>query len=218
MHRGKRNKPETKMADDQPTCEEEVEARASEMAADTEGEDVREPTLTDVAGILQTFMGQQEAQEVKLKHEFTRQDQRFKLLQHQFQLLQMEVQARTSPFPEPIAADPDLQETSDEDNHWKAKASSPPDNIREDDIEHFLVTFERIAAACRWPQTDWVFHLIPLLTGKARGAFVNVDIDESLDYSEVKKAILGKYDINPETYKGSGPCMFSLEKAPKNSM
>ncbi|XP_072246328.1 uncharacterized protein nfic isoform X1 [Leuresthes tenuis] len=222
MHRGKRNKPETKMAEDQTTREEEVETRVSEMAADTEGEDVREPTLTDVAGILRGFMGQQEAREVKLKHEFTRQDQRFKALQHQFQLLQMEVQARTSPFPGPIAADPDLQETSDENNHWQAEASSQPDNIRanppsgqlpvchepklqkltsEDDIEHFLVTFERIAAACRWPQTDWVFRLIPLLTGKARGAYVNMDVDESLDYNEVKKAILGKYDFNPETYR-----------------
>lgn len=39
----------------------------------------------------------------------------------------------------------------------------------EDDIEHFVIAFERIATACRWPRADWSFHLIALLTGKARG-------------------------------------------------
>lgn len=48
-----------------------------------------------------------------------------------------------------------------------------------DDIEHFLITFERIAAACCWPKADWAFRLIPLLTGKARAAYVLMDADDS---------------------------------------
>ncbi|KAL2087252.1 hypothetical protein ACEWY4_018311 [Coilia grayii] len=71
----------------------------------------------------------------------------------------------------------------------------------EDDIEHFLITFERIARACRWPRADWSFHLIPLLTGKARGAYVHMDISDSEDYSKVKAAILAKYDVNAESYR-----------------
>ncbi len=70
-----------------------------------------------------------------------------------------------------------------------------------DDVEHFLITFERIAAACRWPKQDRAFHLIPLLTGKARAAYVHMDVDDSLDYEELKSAILRKYDINRETYR-----------------
>lgn len=70
----------------------------------------------------------------------------------------------------------------------------------DDDVEHFLMTFEQIATACRWPRTDWAVKLVPLLTGKARSAYVNMDINESLVYDEVKAAVLKKYDINPETY------------------
>ncbi|XP_024117097.1 uncharacterized protein LOC112138718 [Oryzias melastigma] len=71
----------------------------------------------------------------------------------------------------------------------------------DDNIEHFLITFERIAAACRWPKSEWAFHLIPLLTGKARSACVHMDVVVSMNYDDVKCAILQKYDINCETYR-----------------
>lgn len=70
-----------------------------------------------------------------------------------------------------------------------------------DDIEHFLITFERTVASCRWSKSDWVFHLIPVLTGKARSAYVHMDMDDADDHECVKEAILKKYDINPETYR-----------------
>lgn len=69
-----------------------------------------------------------------------------------------------------------------------------------DNIKHFLVIIERIAAACRWPKEDWDFHSMPLLTGKARTAYVGKDVDDSLKYEEDKSAVLKKYDINPENY------------------
>lgn len=59
-----------------------------------------------------------------------------------------------------------------------------------DDIEHYPTTFERIAVACRWQTTDWEVKLVPLLTGKARSAYVHMEIVESLDYQKVKIAIL----------------------------
>ena len=71
----------------------------------------------------------------------------------------------------------------------------------EDDVEHFLTTFERLALACQWPQPDWAVRLVPLLTGKARDTFVHMDIADSLEYERDKEAILNKYSINPETYR-----------------
>lgn len=50
-----------------------------------------------------------------------------------------------------------------------------------DDVEHYLATFERIAMACRWPTTDWAVRLVPLLSGKARAAYVYMDMVDSLD-------------------------------------
>ncbi|XP_038147858.1 uncharacterized protein LOC119787881 [Cyprinodon tularosa] len=161
-------------------------------------------------------MGQQEAQEARRREEFDRQEQRFRALQHQFQLLQVEVQARTTPAPEP-QMDESQSDTGDDDDddppHGSNELRDAPSGqfhfheprleklTDEDDIEHFLTTFERMALVCRWKRADWVFHLIPLLTGKARGAYVHMDMDDSLDYDKVKEAVLQKYDINPETYR-----------------
>ena len=43
--------------------------------------------------------------------------------------------------------------------------------------------------------------MVPLLTGKARGAFVAMDMDDTDDYTLVKEAIMKKYNIRPETYR-----------------
>ncbi len=42
----------------------------------------------------------------------------------------------------------------------------------------------------QWPKEDWAIHLIPLLTGKAKAAFVAMDPSRTQDYDFVKTAIL----------------------------
>ena len=208
----------------QSESEEETDGGACKAALGSEGEENREPSLRDLAGIIQAFMGQQEAREVKQREEVTWQEQQYQTLQQQLRLVQQEVQAHTSPVAELTSTVPHPLETPcSEHDHQQARAAASTEFIHSsnnisgqsrfsheprlekltenDDVEHFLLTFERIAAACRWPKADWVFRLIPLLTGKARGAYVHMDIDDSLEYDEVKTAILKKYDINPETYR-----------------
>ncbi|KAL2085068.1 hypothetical protein ACEWY4_020586 [Coilia grayii] len=70
-----------------------------------------------------------------------------------------------------------------------------------DDVEQYLTTFERLAVAYRWPRTEWAVYLVPYLSGRARAAYVAMDIYESGDYDRVKAAILAKYEINEETYR-----------------
>uniref|UniRef100_A0A672S065 SCAN box domain-containing protein n=1 Tax=Sinocyclocheilus grahami TaxID=75366 RepID=A0A672S065_SINGR len=72
---------------------------------------------------------------------------------------------------------------------------------RDDDIEQFLTTFERLATACRWPKTNWAIRLVPLLTGKAHSAYVAMDGADAEDYDKVKEAILIKYEINADIYQ-----------------
>uniref|UniRef100_A0A8C1Z3T0 SCAN box domain-containing protein n=1 Tax=Cyprinus carpio TaxID=7962 RepID=A0A8C1Z3T0_CYPCA len=48
---------------------------------------------------------------------------------------------------------------------------------------------------------DWAIRLIPLLTGKARSAYVAMDVVDAREYEHVKEAILAKYSINQETYR-----------------
>ncbi|KAL2099489.1 hypothetical protein ACEWY4_003883 [Coilia grayii] len=70
-----------------------------------------------------------------------------------------------------------------------------------DDIEQYLTTFERLATAYRWPREDWAMFLVPYLTGKARRAYVAMDMDHAMEYNQVKEAILSKYEISQDVYR-----------------
>eukprot|EP00064_Thunnus_orientalis_P008485 superscaffoldBa00001009_g8508 len=69
-----------------------------------------------------------------------------------------------------------------------------------DDTEHFLTTFERLAVVYKLPQQVWAVRLIPLLTSKARRAFVAMDPACTTYYDQLKVAILKKYEIGRESY------------------
>lgn len=56
----------------------------------------KEPTISDLVSLLRSHVGQQEAREARQKEENAQQEQRFRALQHQFQLLQLEVHERTT--------------------------------------------------------------------------------------------------------------------------
>lgn len=210
--RGQSNgKPSHKSGDSgnegQKDCEEEQGAAGGEPNLEEEGS---EPTLADIANILKAHIGQQRAREDQWNRDAARQELKFNELQKQFALFKMEVQTQTTPTVRPThglepeeVASPAYSQTGD--SLYAHPHFSPAPKLQklseDDDIEHFLITFERIAIACRWPKADWAFHLIPLLTGKARGAFVHMDVDLSMNYDQVKQAILQKYDINSETYR-----------------
>jgi len=163
----------------------------------------RQLTLQDLAVMFRKNMEFQQRQETQMEQEAARQEQRWKMLQHQFNLLREEVDARTNP-------DLPSEMRGNVSNASVAHARNPVPGMIEpklqklndaDDIEHFLTTFERIALACKWRRSEWALQLVPLLTGKARSAYVHMDIEETLDYDQVKSAILSKYAINPETYR-----------------
>ncbi|XP_039678223.1 uncharacterized protein LOC120572822 isoform X2 [Perca fluviatilis] len=56
----------------------------------------------------------------------------------------------------------------------------------DEDIENYLTTFERLAAASQWPPETWALYLVPLLKGKARSAYVAMSLAVSRDYMKVK--------------------------------
>ena len=60
-----------------------------------------------------------------------------------------------------------------------AKSKLPKPTLQKlgpnDDIEHFLATFERIAKQQEWPDTVWATQLAGLLTGKALAGICSYD-------------------------------------------
>ena len=70
-----------------------------------------------------------------------------------------------------------------------------------DDIEAYLLTFERMMLAYGVEKAHWVVRLAPQLSGKAQQAYVAMPTAEAVQYDQVKAAILRRYDINAETYR-----------------
>uniref|UniRef100_A0A3P9HAM8 Gypsy retrotransposon integrase-like protein 1 n=1 Tax=Oryzias latipes TaxID=8090 RepID=A0A3P9HAM8_ORYLA len=70
-----------------------------------------------------------------------------------------------------------------------------------EDIENYLLRFERVAKTWAWPETEWAYRLVPLLTGKALEAYSAMDEDLSDSYLDLKQALLAKFDISAETYR-----------------
>ena len=73
--------------------------------------------------------------------------------------------------------------------------------VEGEDIEAFLTTFERLMSVYRVDEARWVPKLAPQLSGRAQQAYAAMNSDEAMVYSEVKKTILRRYDINEETYR-----------------
>ncbi len=71
----------------------------------------------------------------------------------------------------------------------------------QDDPEAFLDLFEKTAAACGWPQTDWPVRLIPLLTGEMQLAAQQLPVQNLLVYEVLKRAILQRVGRSPEQHR-----------------
>ena len=72
-----------------------------------------------------------------------------------------------------------------------------------DDVEAYLVTFERIMAAHAQHfrgKLAALFHF-PVITGKAQLAFAAVSPSDSGKYEKIEAAILIQYGINEEEYR-----------------
>ncbi|XP_062374305.1 neurotrophin receptor-interacting factor homolog [Sardina pilchardus] len=206
------------MAPKKRTIQPEVSATGGEEAfqEDPELADVVEDaSLQDLWDLIRTYMAQQQPREDRMEQEASRQ---WRTIQHQFSLLQREVQERTTPDPGEHLHLPPSHGL--EGSSAPSRRPAPPlglphfsGQVRDhrerdprlqplrnsDDLEHYLITFERVAVACQ--TTDWAVRLVALLTGKARAAYVSMDQEDSLDYRHLKAAILGKYEINQEAYR-----------------
>ncbi|RXN23938.1 zinc finger and SCAN domain-containing 9 [Labeo rohita] len=70
-----------------------------------------------------------------------------------------------------------------------------------EDIENYLRRFERLARTWRWPEEEWSYRLVPLLTGQALEAYLAMDEERAEVYTDLKEALLEKFNISPETYR-----------------
>ena len=70
----------------------------------------------------------------------------------------------------------------------------------EDDIQGYLVTFERMMIAYGVPKDWWVFRVAPQLTRKAQHAYAVMAAEDTGDYDQLKAVIFQTYSIMEKTF------------------
>ncbi|KAK3791641.1 hypothetical protein RRG08_058023 [Elysia crispata] len=89
---------------------------------------------------------------------------------------------------------------------------------RKDDLDSWLLWFERFATTSGWPKESWDTSLSALLTGRALETFNRLSQTEATDYDRVKKVLQRRYNLTEDGYmqrfrtcspeEGENPSMF----------
>ena len=109
--------------------------------------------------------------------------------EHLIELKRMELEA--------AAANPSRATTRVETG---TKVKMPFLNDR-DDVEAYLVQFERVATMNRWEEEQWATRLVPLLTGNAREAYIQMPVEQSSNYQDIKTTLLRRHQLSATTYR-----------------
>ena len=92
-----------------------------------------------------------------------------------------------------------------------------------DNLDEYLLRFERYASVAKWNRSTWVTQLNPLLTGKAVEVYNRLSPEEAIDYERLKVALLERYDFTdceycekirkagPEGHESSSQYIFRLK-------
>lgn len=70
-----------------------------------------------------------------------------------------------------------------------------------DNIDAYLIRFERYASIQNWPREHWAVDLSALLSGKGLEVYYSLNEDQANDYDTLKRAILNRYELNEEGFR-----------------
>ena len=94
----------------------------------------------------------------------------------------------------------------------KSPRLPPFNDTKDENIDSYLLRFERYATVNLWPRTDWALHLSALLTGRALEVYTRMEIEDAQDYEKLRDALLVKYNLTEE-----GFCIKFRQSRPENS-
>eukprot|EP00731_Ephydatia_muelleri_P026771 Em0018g871a len=172
------------------------------------GKPYKKPTMEEMQGMLKLLAEDRRRREDEIATEKARREDEFAKerarLEEERQIRERENRKQMETMQTHMAALMKLVEDSQ-----KAKVVSPKRELSvklvplsdKDDIEAYLVTFERVMTAQKVEESCWSQYLAPQLTGKAQLAFAALPGEDSGNYEAIKTAILQRYDITEEAYR-----------------
>eukprot|EP00731_Ephydatia_muelleri_P004053 Em0002g229a len=172
------------------------------------GKPYKKPTMEEMQGMLKLLAEDRRRREDEIATEKARREDEFAKerarLEEERQIRERENRKQMETMQTHMAALMKLVEDSQ-----KAKVVSPKRELSvklvplsdKDDIEAYLITFERVMTAQKVEESCWSQYLAPQLTGKAQLAFAALPGEDSGNYEAIKTAILQRYDITEEAYR-----------------
>ena len=83
-----------------------------------------------------------------------------------------------------------------------AKSPKLPSFIDEkDELDSYLLRFERYAENASWEKDTWAIKLSALLTGRAMDVYNRMSDADASDYDKLKKALLTRYNYTEDGYR-----------------
>ena len=83
-----------------------------------------------------------------------------------------------------------------------AKSPKLPSFIDEkDELDSYLLRFERYAENASWEKDTWAIKLSALLTGRAIDVYTRMSDADAIDYGKLKKALLTRYNYTEDGYR-----------------
>ena len=130
------------------------------------------------------------ADEIKVQMAKIEADKELALKEMELQAQQAQVQATTSSATTPPPRNKD------------AKSPKLPSFVDEkDELDSYLLRFERYAENASWEKDTWAIKLSALLTGRAINIYTRMSDADASDYDKLKKALLTRYNYTEDGYR-----------------
>ena len=77
----------------------------------------------------------------------------------------------------------------------------PPFIDGKDELDSYLLRFERYAENASWEKDKWAINLSALLTGRAMDVYTRMSDADATDYDKLKKPLLTRYSYTEDGYR-----------------
>ena len=162
---------------DERKAQREAQARERELA---EAKEARERELAETAAA-----HEREIQRMQLQQDIEQK-------KHIFEMERLAAEQNIKPA---------VQHKEDKSYVTAKTPKIPAFDEGKDEMDSYLLRFERYATAQKWKKEDWATNLSALLKGKALDVYALMPVEEALNYDMLKAALLKRYELTEEGFK-----------------
>ena len=174
--------------------EERAEWRKIRMA-ELQGEDKKRADEIRIAQIGAEAEEKKRADEIRFAQIEAAKEQAKIEAEKELALKELELKAQQSQAGASLAATPPPRNKD-------AKSPKLPSFIDEkDELDSYLLRFERYAENASWEKDTWAIKLSALLTGRAMDVYTRMSDADASDYDKLKKALLTRYNYTEDGYR-----------------